>query len=541
MEFSYYDNHNQIKKLDIKIGSKWSEIKTDNVYLNSIFRSVDNGDDIAQEQEFSIVKFLLKKADSLLSKTAGDDVVDDDELFEMIKHFKDDYKMGELKNGRIDKIDLDDYTIDSLKKRYTGDKYKFKEDYYGITITDKNTNEVVLNVFREHDYNQPDKDVIVINENPNSKDRISRSYGQDGIIVFYDGIDGKRHQPIAEDFEELLNSKESEYSKTDLLKKVGSMLEKINSQNIEFIFDRFSQNTEKYLDEVIKSSPLLKNNHYIREKILNHLNRCLEEYFDYRHDFKNENSQVINKFHTGDVYTVDCKNEKMTITNTRTSKQRTLDLNELVKNIPQFFQVEVKKYLSELPGEFLMDLSIETDSFKNGQLTNIENMIMNISKDWSGFYSPTSDTITLGGYDKEDEKFSGLKGAWSEVIVHELGHALDNFNDKYLSNKCDEFKEAYKNGIDAFIKAGYVTCTDSNNYDPYGYVRPEGTVCTGGISPTSNYATANYQEMFAECYTYLMTGSCASASMLEDFFPDCLRIANEMIEQVRALPDEVRH
>lgn len=36
-------------------------------------------------------------------------------------------------------------------------------------------------------------------------------------------------------------------------------------------------------------------------------------------------------------------------------------------------------------------------------------------------------------------------------------------------------------------------------------------------------------------------GTCSSAAMLEDFFPDCLRIVNEMIEEIRALPDEVRH
>ena len=208
MEFSYYDTNNQIKKLDIKIGSKWSENKTGNVYLNSIFKSADNGDNIVQENEFSIVKFLLKKADSLIKKSAGDGVVDDDELWEMTKHFKDNYKMSELKNGRIDTIDPNDYTLESLKKRYPEDKYEITEDYNGIKITDKNTNKVVLNVWGGRDSNVDGKDVIVITENPDSKDRVVRIYSQDGIIKSYDGADGKRHQPIAEDFEELLNSKQ---------------------------------------------------------------------------------------------------------------------------------------------------------------------------------------------------------------------------------------------------------------------------------------------------------------------------------------------
>jgi hypothetical protein len=104
-------------------------------------------------------------------------------------------------------------------------------------------------------------------------------------------------------------------------------LEGINSKNIIDVFQNFyNHSTEKTLDGMIKSSPLLKNNHVIREKILNHLNKCLEEYYSYQHDFKNENSQVVNKFHTGDSYTVDCKNEKMTIINNKTGKKKTIDL-----------------------------------------------------------------------------------------------------------------------------------------------------------------------------------------------------------------------
>ena len=455
MEFSYYDT-NQIKKLDIKIGSKWSEIKTGNVYINSIFKNADNGDGIVQENEFSIVLFLLKKADSLIKKSAGDGVVDNDELWEMTKHFKDNYKMSELKNGRIDTIDPNDYTLESLKKRYPADKYDISEGYDGIIIKDKSADKIVLRVWVGRDSSVANKNVIVITENEKSPNKIVRSYNEDGVINFYDGLDGKRHQPIADDFVELLESKTNAYSKTELLKKVNSMLEKINSQNIIMILGSFNENTKKNLDEAIKSSPLLKNNHFIREKILNHLNKCLEEFYDYKHDFKNENSQVVNKFHTGDSYTVDCKNEKMTIINNKTGKQKTLDLNKLVKNLPLQYQVEIKKYLSEISGEVLMDLSIETDSFGSLQdcwLDRLYSKIWNVA----GCYNPQTDSISLGGYGHEEDQ----KTDWTGSIVHELGHALDFTDNKCLSCKYDEFKEAFKNGREAFIKAGHTPCTSS--------------------------------------------------------------------------------
>ena len=216
----------------------------------------------------------------------------------------------------------------------------------------------------------------------------------------------------------------------------------------------------------------------------------------------------------------------MTITNNKTGKKKTLDLNEIVSDLPLDKQVQVKKMLSEQPGELLMDQATETDKLKSFLKAS------DSTKEWAkninaaAWYSTNTDSITLGA--------SGYDAKWAKDIAHELGHALDEVNDEFLSTKYDEFKEAFTKGRESFIAAGNQPFEEGNNTCII-YDRGDGK------GRSSNYATANYKEMFAECYEYLMTGTCNSAAMLEDFFPECLRIANEMIEQIRALPDDVRH
>lgn len=521
MDFSYYDSNNQIKKLDIKIGSKWSENKVDNEYLNSIFKSVDNGDNIVQEQEFCAVKFLLNETDSAIQNSVVDKVLENEELAKIAKKIKTEYSIEKLKTGSIEKIDPDDYTIERLKERYPEDKYLFLDLNEKIVIFDKKKNQCVLDISHYDDYST----TIIYS------DDITRKYNQNGILQL-------ESEPVTyphDDFIKLLNNKDIANNKTELLKQVNLILERIDKSFINYTLSDFKEKTGKNLEEVIKKASIFKQNHYIREKILNHLNKCLEECYNYKHDFKNENSQVINKFHTGDSYTIDCKNEVMIITNNKTRKQKTLDLKKVVKALPLQQQVIVKKYLSELPGECLMDLSTEIGSFKNFQST-IQSRLLSRWYNASGGYQPMRDVIYLGGND-------GYNADWSSDIVHELGHAIDFhgfIKVKHMSSRSD-FKTAFKKGKKELLANGH-TLYQRWSDNPFGDNDTYNRNNDGDIRlSNSNYATANAKEMFAECYNYLMLGTCNSADMLEDFFPDCLRIANEMIEEIRALSDDVRH
>ena len=48
MQFDYHDKNNNIKRLDIKVGEKWSSYKEDDTQsiMNSIFDNVDQNSDL---------------------------------------------------------------------------------------------------------------------------------------------------------------------------------------------------------------------------------------------------------------------------------------------------------------------------------------------------------------------------------------------------------------------------------------------------------------------------------------------------------------
>ena len=276
----------------------------------------------------------------------------------------------------------------------------------------------------------------------------------------------------------------------------------------------------------MEASGKMKKNTKFKQQILNYLSRRLEEHYEYNSNFNVENSQVTNKFHKGDTYSIQGKSDKVTITNKDNGKVHILDLDKLTKELPLDEKVKIKKFISQLPGEVMMDLAIELDSFKN-KADFVDRIIF---KNASGVYNGWSDSITLG-----------MNGSDSiDSLVHELGHAIDNTTRHLLfeSSHYEKFKKAFEEGLAAFTSLGYKRSKGTGDKNVgFGYVKKEGFI----TERAANYATTNIKEMFAECYQYLMTGTCLSADMLEDFFPECLSIADEMLEVIRNLPDEKRH
>lgn len=95
MSFSYFDNNKNLNKLNFdtfKVGQKWSEVKTNNKELDSIFNSkkVDvNQDGKIDQNEIGLLKAFLNLADGLTQKANDDSVKDNilqnDELAELNK------------------------------------------------------------------------------------------------------------------------------------------------------------------------------------------------------------------------------------------------------------------------------------------------------------------------------------------------------------------------------------------------------------------------------------------------------------------------
>lgn len=111
MSYSYFDNNNNINKLNFdnfKVGQKWSEVKTNNKELDSIFTSkrVDvNQDGKIDENEVNLLKAFLKLADGLCQKPNDDsvknNVLENNELKELSKQLNSDSgKTIEVKKGK---------------------------------------------------------------------------------------------------------------------------------------------------------------------------------------------------------------------------------------------------------------------------------------------------------------------------------------------------------------------------------------------------------------------------------------------------------
>jgi len=112
MSYSYFDNNNKINKFDlnnIKIGQKWSEIKTNNKQLDSNFLNsrVDiNKDGKVDKDEVNLLKALFKLADGLTTKandsSAADGTLQNDELAELNKQLNTslDNEIMSVKDGK---------------------------------------------------------------------------------------------------------------------------------------------------------------------------------------------------------------------------------------------------------------------------------------------------------------------------------------------------------------------------------------------------------------------------------------------------------
>ena len=111
---------------------------------------------------------------------------------------------------------------------------------------------------------------------------------------------------------------------------------------------------------------------------------------------------------------------------------------------------------------------------------------------------------------------------------------------KYQTMNNPKFKKIFKEEMDAYIKAGNKRCTAY--YDENGEYHTKNSVLSSATSYNdSTYATIDEQEMFAECYTLLMSGTCNSQEVIEKYFPKTMACALEILENTRKLPDKERH
>ena len=109
---------------------------------------------------------------------------------------------------------------------------------------------------------------------------------------------------------------------------------------------------------------------------------------------------------------------------------------------------------------------------------------------------------------------------------------IENDNKSSIRNN-SKFMEAFNEEMNNYIKQGYKQYSESSEL----YNSNNRTTTEAG---TSNYATANEKEMFAECYTLLMLGNCTSRNVIIEHFPKTLKEVEKHIEYIRSLPPDER-
>ena len=87
--FSFIGKDGKVQNINTYYEQKWSEIKTDNEALNSIFEQVDDGDGIVQAKELNLLNKIFLYVDNLKNKTAHNEILEQEELQEFVNQQKE--------------------------------------------------------------------------------------------------------------------------------------------------------------------------------------------------------------------------------------------------------------------------------------------------------------------------------------------------------------------------------------------------------------------------------------------------------------------
>lgn len=230
---------------------------------------------------------------------------------------------------------------------------------------------------------------------------------------------------------------------------------------------------------------------------------------------KLKKSRIKNKYYEGSQYVILQYSNRIAIRNCETKQMVEIDLEKMSENLSAKMKRKLKKRLLKLPGEVLFDLAKEVT------------FSINDSKVFRSRYNSLNDFIELGCKDLKTYTF-----------VHETGHALDymqpegwgnNFNSSRVQ---DDFYETYKQELQEFVDAG------NEQYEEEWY--PEKNSYEHKSGKVKNYATWNLTEMFAECYSLMMTGDCVSKKCILKYFPKTFEAAKKHLQYIRSQSDSER-
>ena len=168
-------------------------------------------------------------------------------------------------------IDLEEYSIESLRKRYPEDKYEVFDDDEAIFISDKSTGKLILMICGIGST----IGITITMFNENKEPVYIRNYDRNGNLYEYSEKDGKTHNIIADNIYNAVSAKKCKVIPTTDVNKLALNIKRITSENIKEIMDYYEQEYGKNLIEAIKNEYGLKDS--IKNKLIEHLNKCAVE------------------------------------------------------------------------------------------------------------------------------------------------------------------------------------------------------------------------------------------------------------------------
>ena len=410
------------------------------------------------------------------------------------------------------------YTLENLKKYYPEPQWKVSDKGNGYYVIESKEETICIEILN-------DGRAKIINKNSDileSSDGKTIENGTTKPISIGDFM----AKEIYNDFNFLAQNNNPQ-NLNNLIKHIKD----ITPENVEEFLHNFKYyaldvETNKLEDffDYIKNFPNISNDK--KEILISHVKKCLEKAMGYNETYINMNSQIKNEYYTGDSFSVARNGDFINIVSPERPWQ-TYDINlaELVKDLPIEQGIQVKKMIQELPGEVLVDLAIELkncslgdgQSEKNQAYEKLQSKLRGYCA--AAWYSSDDDNITIG-----------VSGDYASEnnLVHELGHAVD-YNGRFFNTASSESSKIFDNTFASEMK----------QYLAKGYKAYDGKENTN-YKEGSSYATYNKKEMFAECYTLMMTGNCNSKQVIEEHFPQTLKAICTLIKEIRAMEESKR-
>lgn len=235
MDFSYYDNKNVERTLNLKIGDNWSEIETGNNFLNSIFNKVDDGDGVLGNTEFLMLKKLFEMADNFIKKTAGNNVIENKELEELQKRLEDNtIKVNDVCDEVVKNIDLKDHTLKVLRKRFPEEKYNIEYEYERLIISDKETGDIDLMLSKDGkkivSYNDYTSEIEI-----NNSDEMLEYAGYDS----YNFVEIKEMNQIASSLYKQIYQKNA-IGLPKTATGLGEIINKVTPENVGYVLEKYA-------------------------------------------------------------------------------------------------------------------------------------------------------------------------------------------------------------------------------------------------------------------------------------------------------------